>query len=135
LSSAVEAAAEMRRSKKKRSIDSAMIGFLLTKLLTGSLTGSSITGMVTCLSQSPRNGDETYLSLKYSAGVSKLLNKPAPQPHRKASDVLSQARKQLLASTALVAKGVQGKYQARREAEVSRWMQEVTLLGELVPDV
>ncbi|XRB14822.1 kinesin motor domain-containing protein [Pseudoscourfieldia marina] len=135
LSSAVEAAAEMRRSKKKRSIDSAMIGFLLTKLLTGSLTGSSLTGMVTCLSQSPRNGDETYLSLKYSAGVSKLLNKPAPQPHRKASDVLSQARKQLLASTALVAKGVQGKYQARREAEVSRWMQEVTLLGELVPDV
>ena len=40
---------------------------LLTKMMAGSLTGSALTGMVTCVSQSPRNGEESYLSLKYGA--------------------------------------------------------------------
>ena len=61
LYSVVELASKNRR-KKNPQPDKAMIGMLLTKLLAGSLQGPAITGMVTCLSQSPRNGDETHLS-------------------------------------------------------------------------
>ena len=57
--------ASKNRKKKNAAPDKAMIGMLLTKLLAGSLQGSALTGMITCVSQSPRNGDETYI--RYAA--------------------------------------------------------------------
>ena len=95
------------------------VDMLLTKLLAGSLTGAALTAMITCLSQSPRNGDESYLSLKYGGGMAKLLNAPALQPAVSLARLLANARKQHEVSAAIVARGVKGKFQARREAEVA----------------
>ena len=111
--------------------DTAVLGFLLTQLMMGSLTGTSLTGMITCLSQSPRNGDETYLSLKYGGGMAKLLNVPKVQPAKPAAKVLANAQKQYAASAAVVARGVAGKYQALREAQVSQWAHTVSVLEAL----
>ena len=92
--------------------------------------GDSLTAMVTCVSQSPRNGDESYLTLTYGAGMARLLNAPRRQPARRLDALLREARKQHEASAAIVAKGVQGKYQARRTAEAFQWAQTVALLEE-----
>jgi hypothetical protein len=62
LMSAVQVAAEARRKNKKGKQANAMLNFCLTELLQGSLCGGALTGMITCMSQHPRNGDETYLS-------------------------------------------------------------------------
>jgi hypothetical protein len=72
---AVVAAAKARRNpqKNKQKHHNAMSNFCLTDLLQGSLKGNAVTAMITCISQSARNGDETYLSLKYSAGMAELL--------------------------------------------------------------
>ena len=105
-----------------------MLNFCLTDLLQGSLMGSALTAMITCLSQAPRNGDETYLSLKYGAGMAKLLNNPAPQRQKPYKKVLENARKQLAKVQAVVARGVNGKYQALREAEVTQWDQLCKML-------
>jgi hypothetical protein len=83
LLSVVEGAAANRRkggSAAKKKVHNAMIDFSLTEMLGGSLRGDSLTGMVTCLSPSPRNGDESFLTLTYGVGMSKLLNSPKPQP-------------------------------------------------------
>ena len=134
LMSAVDLAAEARRKnggKKQGKQANAMLNFCLTELLQGSLNGSAVTGMITCLSMHPRNGDETYLSLKYGAGMAALLNAPARQPSRAFQQVLANARKELAASSAIVAKGVNGKYQELRVAQVTQWEQEVNLLSGL----
>ena len=62
LTEAVRAAAKARRTGSKPF--SAAIDSVLNRLLGGSLHGSALTGMITCLSQAPRNGAESYLSLK-----------------------------------------------------------------------
>ena len=131
----IELAAKQRRKagkKGKPKEDKTMVGMLLTKMMAGSLTGSARTGMVTCVSQSPRNGEETYLSLKYGAEMAKLLNKPAPQPARDAAALLAEARKQHAASAKVVARGVAGKYQALREAQVCGWAHAISVLEELM---
>lgn len=66
-------AAAVGRQKGRKPLH-ASLNSVLNDLLAGSLVGSAITGMITCLSQAPRNGGESYLSLKYAAGASKLLN-------------------------------------------------------------
>ena len=129
LMSAVDLAAqERRRGGKAKKQANAMLNFCLTDLLQGSLMGSALTAMITCLSQAPRNGDETYLSLKYGAGMAKLLNNPAPQRQKPYKKVLENARKQLAKVQAVVARGVNGKYQALREAEVTQWDQLCKML-------
>ena len=132
LASAVDAAAQQRKTGKKRSIDSAMVGFLLTKLLMGSLVGSAMTGMVACLSQAPKNGEETFLSLKYTARMAQLMNAPKVQPSENAEKALARARKHHMAISALVAKGVAGKYQARRAAELTACTWELGVLEDMV---
>ena len=110
-----------------------MLNFCLTELLQGSLCGGALTGMITCMSQHPRNGDETYLSLKYGAGMAQLLNCPVQQTPQDFKKMHANAVKQLAASSAVIAKGggVNGKYQLLRQAEVAQWTQEVHLLNEL----
>ena len=135
LMAAVESSAKNRLKKKggggKSKPGNEMINFLLTSLLMGSLTGSALTGMVTCVSQAPRNGAETFLSLKYSAGMAKLMNQPQPQPAVGLALELNRAKKRLDASAAIMRRGVQGKYQARREAEVAQAAHDVSAIEAL----
>lgn len=132
LMSAVEAAAQARRAKKKGAvIDSVMVGFVLTQLLMGSLTGGALTGMITCVSQAERNGEESYLSLKYGAGMAKLLNAPSVQAKRPLDGALTDARKQLAAVEALLKKGVQGKYMDLRKAQAAQHSHTVAVLEAL----
>ena len=135
LMSAIDVAAEARRTKKKCMSDSAMgASFLLTKLLLGSLKGGAVTGMVTCLSQAARNGEESWLSLKYAAGMAQLLNKPERQPtsHNNIKVVIESARKARDASAGVLAKGVLGKFKAKREAEVQQMTHDVAVLERLL---
>jgi hypothetical protein len=132
LMSAVEAAAKMRRKGSKKKFANPMMNFALTDLLQGSLSGKACTGMITCLSQSLRNGDETYLSLKYGAGMSKLLNDAQQQPLKDAKKLYSSAKKQYAKSKAIVDRGVNGKYQALRMAEVRQWEQVVNSFQDLL---
>ena len=129
LFSTVSQATALRRAGKT---DKALAGMLLTKMMLGSLMESALTGMITCLSLSPRNGDETYLSLKYSGDMAKLLNMPSPQPTRSLEKALAHAKKQHAASAAVVAKGVQGKYQALRQSQVSQWAHTAGVLERLM---
>ena len=78
-----------------------------------------------------RNGDETFNSLKFGSGMAKLLNAPAPQPTAPLDGALAKATKALAASRAVVAKGVVGKWAARRAAEVAQFEHEVELLQAL----
>jgi kinesin family protein 4/21/27 len=78
LVSCIDGASALRRKKGGAGApDKASVGMLLTKLMQGSLSGSALTTMITCVSQSPRNGDETYLTLKYGNDMAKLLNRPS----------------------------------------------------------
>jgi hypothetical protein len=129
--SSVEGAAKIRQKRSKNKFHNAMLQFCLTELLEGSLSGSALTGMITCLSQSPRNGDETYLSLKYGSGMAKLLNAPNIQPSFPLDKLLATAKEEYAKSAAIVAKGVNGKYQALRQAEVTQWMSTVEMLTSL----
>ena len=45
--------------------------------------------------------------------------------------MIAQVRKNLTTSSAIVARGVQGKYQAKRRAEVVQWEQAVRVLEAL----
>jgi kinesin family protein 15 len=63
LLSAVDSAAIQRRRGSNKKYANPMLDMVLTDLLAGSLQGSAITGMVSCLSQSPRNGGESFLTL------------------------------------------------------------------------
>lgn len=133
LYSTVELAAKSRKSRAKGAKkDKSMIAFLLSRMLAGGLTGSALTGLITCVSQSPRNGDETYSSLKYAQTMSALLNKPQRQPTRPIEKVLARARKDYEASAAVVARGVAGKYQAQREAQVTAYGHSVSVLESLL---
>jgi hypothetical protein len=127
----VEAAAKARRSNSKKKHHNAMLKFCLTDLLQGSLMGSATTAMVTCLSQAARNGDESCLSLKYGASMSQLMTSPKPQPVFPIQKLLENAKKQYETSAAVVKRGVAGKYQALRQAEVTQWAQTVQVLAAL----
>lgn len=133
LYSTIELAAKNRKSRAKGGKkDKSMIAFLLSRMLAGSLTGSALTGLITCVSQSPRNGDETYSSLGYGQTMSALLNKPQQQPARPVEKVLAKARKDYEASAAVVARGVAGKYQAQRQAQVAAYGHNVSVLEALL---
>jgi hypothetical protein len=49
--------------------------------------------------------------------------------------VLSNARTQYASSSAVMAKGVNGKYQAKRQAEVSHWASSVSALELLAGEL
>lgn len=131
LVSAVDSAAANRRKGSSKKAHNALIDFALTNLLSGSLQGGSLTGMITCVSQSPRNGDESFLTLTYGEGMAKLLNAPKPQPFVPFSKYLKKARDEHATSSAIVKRGVQGKYQAKRVAEMVQWGQIINILEGL----
>ena len=93
--------------------------------------GSALTGMITCISQSPRNGDETYSSLGYGTTMSKLLNRGKPQPAKPFEKLLGLAQKKHAEAAAVVARGVTGKYQAAREAQVKAYAHDISVLEGL----
>jgi hypothetical protein len=129
LMESVRAAAVARRKGKK--MLRAGMSSVLNEALDGSLQGKALTGMITCLSQHPRNGGETALSVQYSADMAKLLNAAAPQPYRPFGRMLEKARKEYAKSAAVVKRGVAGKYQSKREAEVNGWKAKVAILEQL----
>jgi hypothetical protein len=131
LYSSIELAAKQRKKKAKKP-DKSMISFLLSRMLAGSLMGSALTGLITCVSQSPRNGEETYISLGYGKTMSVLLNKPERQPSRPIDKLLATARKKYAESAAVVARGVAGKYQEQRQAQVAAYSHTVSVLEGLV---
>ena len=63
--------------------------------------------------------------------MSDLLNAPVRQKVRPFAKLLASARKNHATSAAIVARGVQGKYQARRKSEVVQWEQAVCVLEAL----
>ena len=127
----VKSAAEFRRKGKKGKAANPMLSFVLAELLAGSLRGKAITGMITCLSQSPRNGAESHLTLVYGEGMAELLNAPERQPTKSFANLLHSAKENYKSTAAIVARGVQGKYQARRKAEMTQWEQTVRVLQAL----
>ena len=131
LMAAVEGAAKARRAKTKKRMANPVLGFALTELLDGSLSGSALTAMITCVSQAPRNGDETFLSLSYAARMANLTNAPEQQPQIGLERLFANAQRQYETSAAIVRKGVKGKYQALRQAEVRQWEQILNVLGAL----
>eukprot|EP00937_MAST-01D_sp_MAST-1D-sp2_P007221 g7221.t1 len=131
LYSCIELAAKNRKKRNPRP-DKSMIGMLLTKLLAGSLQGSALTGMITCLSQSPRNGDETYLSLGYGNTMSKLLNKPKQQPALPIKAQLAKAQKLKAQAEAAMARGVVAKYAAKRQAQLAAYSHLASVLEGLL---
>ena len=128
LGEAVRAAADARRKRSKplRGMTS-----VLTNMLKGSLEGHALTGMVTCLSAHARNGAESALSVAYSADMARLLNAPRPQPRRALAPLVARARKEHAKSAAIVERGVAGKYQARRTAEMAGWEATLNIFEEL----
>lgn len=97
----------------------------------GSLVGSAVTAMVTCLSPSPRNGAESFLSCKYSKDMARMQNDPKPQPNVPYKDMVAAAQKGLAKSQAIVKKGVAGKYQKKRMAEVAGFETTLRILEQL----
>ena len=97
----------------------------------GSLVGNAVTAMVTCLSPSPRNGAESLLSCKYSQDMAKMQNEPIQQPNVKYEVVVNKIEKELMKSQAIVKKGVAGKYQKKRMAEVVGYETTLRILKEL----
>eukprot|EP00943_MAST-04B_sp_MAST-4B-sp1_P006135 g6135.t1 len=135
LTSAVEQAAKQRHpgnGKNRKKMANPMMEFCLTELLNGSLVGNALTAMVTCVSQHPRNGDETYLSTKYGASMSKLPNFGKEQPWKPIEPILRNAKKEYASIHKIVQRGVNGKYQALREAQLIQWANTLDLLNKLV---
>jgi hypothetical protein len=64
--------------------------------------------------------------------MSKLLNKPKPQPAKPIDKLLATAKKKHAESAAVVARGVAGKYQAARQAQVKAYAHDVSSLEGLL---
>ena len=88
--------------------------------------------MITCVSQHGRNGDETYLTMKYGASMAKLVNYGKQQPNRPIEPILKHAKKEYAKISKIVQRGVNGKYQALREAQLVQWKNVLDLLNLLV---
>ena len=135
LVSAVEQASKQRRrkgGKVGKKLANPMLDFCLTELLNGSLVGHALTGMITCVSQHGRNGDETYLTMKYGASMAKLVNYGKQQPNRPIEPILKHAKREYDNISKIVQRGVNGKYQALREAQLVQWKNVLDLLNLLV---
>ena len=130
LGEAVRAATAARR-KKKGSLQRMGGGGFLNELLSGSLVGHALTVMITCLSPSPRNGSESLASCKYSKEMARMQNDPKRQPNVPLEDMVATAQKKRDKSALIVEKGVLGKYQAKREAEVEGHENTLSILSLL----
>jgi hypothetical protein len=84
------------------------------------------------VSQSERNGEETYLSLGYGSTMAKLLNKAKLQPWRPIDKELTEALAKHAEAVGFVARGVAGKYQAQRQAQVAAYEHRVSVLRDLL---
>ena len=63
--------------------------------------------------------------------MAELLNAPERQPTKSFANLLHSAKENYKSTAAIVARGVQGKYQARRKAEMTQWEQTVRVLQAL----
>ena len=65
-------------------------------------------------------------------GSQPSLNKPKPQPSAPIDKLLAKAQKKHAEAAAVVARGVAGKYQAQRQAQVSAYSHTVSVLEGLL---
>ena len=130
LGEAVRAAAAARRKKRGAITKMGGHGFL-NELLAGSLVGNAMTAMITCLSPSPRNGAESLLSCKYSKDMSRMQNEPKRQPSVPIATIIETKKQKHEKSSEIVKKGVLGKYQAKRMAEVLGYLTSLEILSKL----
>ena len=63
--------------------------------------------------------------------MSKLLNKAQPQPAKPIERLLTVAQKKHAEAAAVMARGVAGKYQAARQAQVKAYCHDVSVLEGL----
>jgi hypothetical protein len=63
--------------------------------------------------------------------MAKLVNAPRQQPSVPFDKLMAQAKTERAKSATIVAKGVVGKYQALRQAEVRQWTAVVEMLEGL----
>ena len=64
--------------------------------------------------------------------MAKLLNKPQPQRAVPIDQLLARARKRHAESAEVVARGVAGKYQAQRQAQVAAYAHQIQVFEELM---
>ena len=128
LGEAVREAAEARRKGKKP-----MRGMqnVLTSMLKDSLQGHALTTMITCLSVSERNGAESVLAVQYSFDMARLLNNPQKQREKPLGHAIKKVKDELKRIKAIVQRGVAGKYQALRSAQLSGLETKLGILKEL----
>ena len=69
-----------------------------------------------------------YLSLSYAQTMARLVNRPMTQPALPVERQLASARKMHADAAAVVARGVTGKYQAQRQAQVTAYSHAVSVL-------
>ena len=129
----------------------------LTRFLKGSLEGSALTLMLVALSQAPRNGNESCISLDYGGTVASLPANPQQQPAQCVKSLRCHAEQQcaehhlglenLIASRAkqgFVARtssraggtGTAGKekYEEIRRSEIRRWTELLLTLDQLTDE-
>ena len=122
------------RKKKKSSSKNGfgpVGGSFLNMLLAGSLIGNAVTAMITCLSPSKRNGSESLHSCKFSKDVARMRNNPQLQPSVPHATLVKEIQIEYEKSLKIVKKGVLGKYQRKREAEVTGFENTLKILQEL----
>ena len=124
----------IRERKKKSSSQNGFPpvgGSFLNMLLAGSLVGNAVTAMITCLSSSKRNGSESLHSCKFSKDVARMRNNPQLQPSVPHATLIKEIQKDHANILDIVKKGVLGKYQRKREAQIEGFENTLKILKEL----
>jgi len=124
----------IRERKKKSSSKNGFPpvgGSFLNMLLAGSLVGNAVTAMITCLSPSKRNGSESLHSCKFSKDVARMRNNPQLQPSVPHATLVKEIQEEYGKILKIVEKGVVGKYQKKREAQIQGFENTLRILQEL----
>ena len=122
--------ARKKKATRKNGLGS-VGGSFLNMLLAGSLVGNAVTAMITCLSPSKRNGSESLSSCKFSKDMARMRNNPQLQPNIPHATLVKEIQKEYEKSLKIVKKGVLGKYQKKREAEIKGFENALQILKEL----
>ena len=100
-------------------------------LLAGSLVGNAVTAMITCLSPSKRNGSESLHSCKFSKDVARMRNNPQRQPSVPHATLVKEIQRERDNIMKIVERGVVGKYQKKREAQIQGFENTLKILEKL----
>mmetsp|Transcript_55645 Transcript_55645/g.63535 ORF Transcript_55645/g.63535 Transcript_55645/m.63535 type:complete len:500 (+) Transcript_55645:58-1557(+) len=105
----------------------------LTRILAGSLFGTSLTSMVLTLSQAARNGEECYQSLQYGEAIARLPTNPVLQPSHNFEKLRAKARTELVKSKEALKRTSVEAYVTIRKAQIQKWMDLLINLEKFKP--